>query len=186
MGTIFLLVTLLSWAILLPAKLGDYDRKRRPNAFAMGSVGLLIGVGAFWMAGWQFPKLSSEEPPPTGWDTYLGGLVWMEHGALVIVFGYMIYFALALGVLNWWESTDRRRVERFSLYPLFAAGIFGFLLMLLIHIPAGPGEPHLPVYLSLVLAGTAASVQVLSPCTPPQPTTRRYRRRLGDPPQSSI
>ena len=185
MGTIFLLVTVLSWAILIPARIGDYDKKRRPNPLLMGLIGALIGVGAFWMGGWQFPQLPIEDSqPPTGWETSLGGTVWMERGASLMLAGYAAYFALALGVLNWWENTDRRRDERFSLYPLFAAGIFGFLMMLFLHIPAGAGEPHLPVYLCLVLAGTAAGIQVISPCKPPVPVTTRYRRRLGDAPRT--
>jgi serine/threonine protein kinase len=181
MGTIFLLVTLLSWAILIPAKLGNFEKKRRPNALLMGLIGALIGVGGFWMAGWQFPMLPMEDSqPPLGWESSLGGTVWMERGAALMLAGYAAYFALALGILNWWENTDRRRDERFSLYPLFAAGIFGFLMMLFFHIPAGAGEPHLPVYLCLVLGGTAAGIQVICPCKPPAPVITRYRRRLNE------
>ena len=61
----------------------------------------------------------------------------------------------------------RRRKERFSLGPVFGAGLVAFLLWLGWNVFIHSDAP--PVYMLVALAGTAGVVQMVSPWTPPPP-----------------
>jgi hypothetical protein len=95
----------------------------------------------------------------------------MKPDSVPALIGYVLYFALALGVLRWWQTADRRRGERFSLFPMLAAGFWGAVLLIIRNWCPTP-----PYWAILALAGTAGAIQLVSPWSPPVPAPRRPRR----------
>jgi hypothetical protein len=78
------------------------------------------------------------------------------------------YFGVTFFALRWWRLSDRRRSQRFSFAPILAAGVWGYLLLLLW--PQWRG--------ALALVVSSAIVQLVSPWqAPPAPVAKRLRLR---------
>jgi hypothetical protein len=189
-GQYFFLTVTACWAVLVPAKLWtvrvDDSWKRR---VVMMCLGVVIGVEALWLEGYELPALLANEARAA--EVGARGVVEdgpegsRRRGVLAGLFGdgtdlpvaacYLSFFGLAFFALRWWKMADRRRSQRFSLFSVLAAGICGYVLVLL-HLlpqtsaPAGIG--------ALVMA--AAIVQLVSPWDePPPPRNRRLRLRYA-------
>lgn len=160
-GRVFFPTVAACWAILVPSKFwtdrrGDSWLRR----FALLVVGGLVGAGCWWMDGGSLGSTSLDRIPIQG----AAGM------------SYFSFYALAFFALRWWRMTARRRAHRFSFAPILGAGFWGLVLMLLIR-PLASANPGLLV---LVLAMTAAIVQLVSPWEqPPAPTAKRLRLRYA-------
>ncbi|HEX3151935.1 MAG TPA: hypothetical protein VHR66_27935, partial [Gemmataceae bacterium] len=107
-------------------------------------------------------------------ESYFGGTVQAAPGTIEHLIGYVLLFSLALGVSGWTDYVRRRRKERFTLGPVFVAGLIAFLLWLGWNIFIHSDQP--PGYMLVALAGTAGVVQMVSPWTPPPPPQPKRRR----------
>ena len=92
--------------------------------------------------------------------------------------GYLSYFALSLFVLRWWRMADRRRSQRFSLYPILCAAFWALVLYMFLwpksQQPAtGSGQS---LFGALALVTAAVIVQWVSPWEPPPPPLARRMR----------
>jgi hypothetical protein len=170
----FALTVLLSWAVLVPSK---FRERRRGGAgtWTLMFVGALVGLAAFWLEGWALPTIvrdGSPAPPPN--ESYWAGWMQAPPGTIEHLVGYTALFALALGFTGWSDQTRRRRRERFTLGPVFWAGLVAFLLWVGWNIFIHSDDP--PGYMLVALAGTAGVVQLVSPWTPPPPPQPKRRR----------
>jgi hypothetical protein len=158
MGRVFFPTVAACWAILVPSK---FWTERRGDSwlrrFALLAIGGLVGVACWWMDGGSFAFLSIQ------------GAAGMS---------YFSFYALAFFAMRWWRLTARRRAHRFSFAPILGAGFWGLVLMLLLIRPLSI-IPN-PGLLILVLAMTAAIVQLVSPWEqPPAPIAKRLRLRYA-------
>lgn len=178
LGCLFLLMVAVSWTILITAKVWEGREHSKPRRTLLLFGGMLVGLAAFWLEGWVMPEISlADETVPPGLQSYWGGVFRAEPGTMEMLLGYLAFFGLALTLPRWWLSAERKRGERFTLYPLLAAGILGVILLAMWKNAGGRHLPDPPGYLVLALAGAAACVQMISPWTAPSPNTTRYRRR---------
>jgi len=173
-GALFFLTLAISWAVLVPAKLwegkpGDSWYRRS----IMMILGAALGLGALWLNGWR-PQDSAAD-----WTTQSGQHVGINVGGapseISVPAGYLCYFALALGAIRWWKMADRRRPQRFSCFPVLAAGFWALVLLFVL---PKPEMPYAAGAIALVTA--AVIVQWVSPWEPPPaPTGRRMRLKYA-------
>ncbi len=165
----FYLTVATCWAIIIPAKFwtpskGDSWSRR----LVMMALGIGIGFVALWLDGWnphlllRGPKfVSTGSGRPGSWPS-----VRIPNMA-----GYISYYALGFFALRWWKLAERRRAHRFSFAPIMAAGFWGMALLMVWN------EPWRG---TLVLASSAAIVQLVSPWQQPPPkAARRVRLRYA-------
>jgi hypothetical protein len=184
LASLFLIMVLTSWVVLLAARLWEGRSSDWARRYLLGLLGAVIGVGAFWLDGWMFPEIvTQDEATPAGLHSYWGGVLRAEPGGLEALTGFVLFFGLALSVPRWWQAAGRRRPERFSLWPLIAAGVWGMILLTFWTNAAEPNKGAPPRFLVLALAGAAAVVQLVSPWVKPAPGGTRYRRRLQPAPK---
>jgi hypothetical protein len=187
-GTAFFLTVAICWAVLIPAKIWNYqpgDTGLRRAVMLI--LGLFIGLGALWLDGWtaDMPSWSSwsidsdsdSDTRAIAWNNAARGsdgedwspfLIVRQRQGLPVLAGYLSYFGIAFFALRWWKLADRRRPQRFSFAPVLAAG---FWAMVLVVCP----WPHVPQgALALVLA--AVIVQLVSPWEQPPPHLHRRMR----------
>jgi hypothetical protein len=162
---VFFLVVLSAWAVLIPAK---FWPERRSDSWTRRVVMMLlggaVGLSAWWLDGWTLGVTSDPESGPS--------LMNLLPASGVNEAAYFSYYGLAFFALRWWRMAGRRRSHRFSFAPILAAALWGFLLFVLVRPLHTPGV--------LVLAMTAAVVQLVSPWNaPPPPTARRLRLRYA-------
>ena len=94
-----------------------------------------------------------------------------SHQEIPVAACYLSYFGLAFFALRWWKLAERRRPHRFSFAPIMAAGFWGMALLMVWN------EPWRG---TLVLATSAAIVQLVSPWQQPPPkAARRVRLRYA-------
>ena len=164
---IFLLSIALTWAILIAARPPrPDDRAAWGRRLHLLLAGMAVGVFAVWLDGWGVPSGVSSvvhftiaQPTPE---------------ALSIAMRYVLYFGLATAAGRWWRLTDRNRRDWFRLLPLMGAGIWGVIFLFL-----WPWEAAFWRQGVAPLVVAAATVQVVSPWSPPipQPRFARVRRR---------
>jgi eukaryotic-like serine/threonine-protein kinase len=169
----YALTVLMSWAVLVPTKATE-RRKGRGGAWPRMALGALIGLAAFWLEGWALPVIVSDGSAVPAEESYLAGAIRATPGAVEHLVGYVLFFGLSMGLIGWNDYARRRRKERFSLGPVFGAGLVAFLLWLGWNIFIHSDQP--PWYMVVALAGTAGVVQMVSPWTPPPPPQPRRRR----------
>jgi hypothetical protein len=167
LSTVFFLVVLATWAVLIPAKFwpevrGDSWARRIMMMVLGGGVGLM----AWWLDGNSPGAQLPDREATAAWASFLppgGG----NEAA------YFSYYGLAFFALRWWRMAGRRRAHRFSFAPILAAAFWGVVLLLLVRSTHySPGV--------LVLALTAAVVQLVSPWEePPPPAAKRMRLRYA-------
>ena len=170
---LFCLTVLISWGVLLPAKMVEKNRKGLgywPTMF----LGCLIGLAAFWLDGWSLPKLLGSGSVAPVEESYFAGAVRATPGTVEHLIGYVLMFGFGLGLTKWSDHANRRRKSRFSLGPVFVAGLVSFLLYAGWNIFIHQGDP--PLWMYLALAGSTAVVQIVSPWTPPPPPLPKRRR----------
>jgi eukaryotic-like serine/threonine-protein kinase len=168
----FAITVLLSWAVMIPGKISE--RKKRRGGWARMGLGAVVGLAAFWLAGWSLPQAVADGAAIPASESYLAGTVQASPGTIEHLIGYVLLFSLALGMSAWTDYTRRRRKERFTLGPVFVAGLIAFLLWLGWNIFIHSDQP--PGYMLVALAGTAGVVQMVSPWTPPPPPQPKRRR----------
>jgi hypothetical protein len=147
----------LSWAVLLGAGSAGYRASdtwwRR---LGLGTLGLMVGGLAYWLDG-RVPFQPA------------GGAI--DPGLFAV-----LYFGGVLAAGRWWRAVARDRKERFSLFPVFAAGFWGTVLLVLKFFwPENTGsvaEGLVPVVLTMI------AVQAVSPWTPPAPVNQPKKLRL--------
>ncbi len=175
LGSLFLIMVAVSWSVLLATKIWDGHQSSPGRRWTLTLLGAAIGLGAFWLEGWSFPALwLRDEALPAGMESYWGGVFLGEPGGMHMLYGYMAFFALALFVPRWWLSAERKRAERFSLYPLIATGICGFFLLGIWRSQIRNMNETPPDFLVLALAGAAAVVQLVSPNAPAAASKRAF------------
>lgn len=171
---LYALTVMLSWAVLIPARLRE-GRRKHTGMWPVMILGALVGLAMFWVDGWAIPTLVTEGANVPANEAYLAGAVQATPGTIEHLIGYPIFFALAMGMTPWADHARRRRKERFSLGPVFSVGLCGFLLWIgwsiFLHSYDFPG------YMLVALAGTAGVVQMVSPWTPPPPPTPKSKKR---------
>ena len=162
----FFLTVATCWAIMIPAKCwpdqrGDSWSRRLVMMF----LGVGVGLMALWLDGWT-PILHSQLLNAEDF-----GSEFAPNPGVTKVGGYILYFALAFFALRWWKLAERRRQHRFSFAPLMAASVWGLILLMVWEQPWRG---------TLVLATSAAIVQLASPWQPPLPkAARRVRLRYA-------
>jgi hypothetical protein len=198
LGSLFFLTVAVSWAILLPTKFWEPHlrgawiltrfRSRHGNAanengtglpptadgigrrLCMAGLGLAIGLGVWWLDGWNV-RWNADAAQIGPGETR--GLILADENGLSALAGYLSYFGLALGAVRWWRITDRRRKHWFSLFSVLAAGFWA--LLLLVFWPA-----NTPMYGAAALVMASAIVQWVSPWEPPPPPPpKRLRLRYS-------
>ncbi len=156
LGRVFLLSTVLTWALLVVARL---PRRNDRNPWGRRAVQLFVGLGigmlSFWLDGWALPT-------GTGSASSRDLVLWTGHRvspeALSVGVRYLFYFGLATAACRWWLATDRRRRERVGVFPIGAAFFWGGVFLFL-----WPWESA-PVLLGLAPLGIAGiATQAVSP-----------------------
>jgi len=179
LGTLYLIMVMVSWAILIPTKLFEGQSTSRPRRASLFALGAMIGLIAYGLSGWNYPQLllGEESAPTPGMTTYWGGFLQAQQGTLQVLTNFVLFFALALGIPRWWLAAERRRPERFTFYPLLAAGACGLVLSMFWQMRAPYNDSSAPGHFVLALAGAAAVVQLVSSWSPPPRVSSRNRRR---------
>jgi hypothetical protein len=155
-------------------------------------LGLLVGLQALWLDGRELSTMFDRPDPreEATADIVPGpgpGREWhrrhhpvfsslfSHNQTLPVAACYLSYFGLAFFALRWWKMADRRRPQRFGLFPLLAAGFWAFLLLFLW---PRDGNHLVPPYGVIALVMTSAIVQLVSPWDqPPPPRAKRVRLR---------
>jgi hypothetical protein len=164
LGKLFVLTVLVTWGVLVgTAGCGFRSSDTWGRRQRLGLCGLLVGAGAFWLDGWDQPHLAATEARPG--DRQLFGTVALSDEAAAAGMQYLLYFGGAFAATRWWRAAAKDRKERFGLFPLFAAGFWGGVLVFLW--PWAGGSPVPGGVVPLVIA--AAAVQAVSPWVPPPP-----------------
>jgi hypothetical protein len=188
-GTCFFLTVASSWAVLAAAKLWPgREEDSWGRRICMMVLGLLVGMQALWLDGRQPSSLFNSYPADTGQvisarPAEPGDEVPRRRGRhpvfslfaanheMPVAASYLSYFGLAFFALRWWKMADRRRPQRFGLFPVLSAGFWAFLLLFLWPWPVPP-------YGVVALVMTSAIVQLVSPWDqPPPPRAKRLRLR---------
>jgi hypothetical protein len=187
-GACFFLTVTSSWLVLGAAKLwpirNDDSWTRRT---CMMVLGLFVGILALWLDGRQWSTLIARNNPgelqaddEAVADRAGGPSKSSKHPVFrsVLPFrqsipaaaGYLSYFGLAFFALRWWRMADPKRPQRFSLFPVLAAGFWAYVLLFLLW-----PWPQAPSGV-IALVMTSAIVQIVSPWEePPPPRAKRLR-----------
>jgi hypothetical protein len=173
LGKVFLMSVGLAWAVLAGANGASYRAADSwGRRMRIGFLGLAAGAGAFWLDGWDLPRLAATAPDAAHAERYLFGTLAMSPDSAAAGLHYLLYFGGALTVGRWWRAAARDRRERFGLYPVIAAGVCGGALVFLW--PWAAGSPVPGGIVPLVTA--AVAVQFASPWTPPPPAPPKKQR----------
>ncbi len=161
----FYLTVATCWAIIIPAKLWSQNKGDSwSRRLVMMALGIGVGFVALWLDGWT-PHF------PAHGITRRVSVDMVSNGGIPNLAGYISYYALGFFALRWWKLADRRRPHRFSFAPIVAAGFWGMALLMIWN------EPWRG---TLVLATSAAIVQLVSPWQQPPPkAARRVRLRYA-------
>jgi hypothetical protein len=158
---VFFVTTALTWAILIGS--GGASHSAADNwwrRLVLGGLGLGVGGLAYWLGGWEPFRAAAEGAPQS-----------LDPGLFSV-----LYFGGVLTAGRWWKAAARDRKERFSLFPVLAAGFWGTaLLVLKFFWPENTGSPAdglVPVVLSVI------AVQAVSPWTPAQTAAQPKKLRL--------
>ena len=161
LGKVFFVTTGLSWAVLIASGGASYtaaDSWWRRAAF--GGLGLLVGVLAYWLGGWEPIRQGADGVPQS-----------LDPGLFTV-----LYFAGVLVAGRWWKAAARDRKERFSLFPVLAAGFWATVMLVFKFFwPENTGSPAdgiVPVVLAII------AVQAVSPWTPPSAAPQSKKLRL--------
>jgi len=176
LGKLLLTTTLLSWAIVLGSGRATYRYSDSwVRRIQLAGLGMLIGVTAFWLEGWEMPRLAGSDTPSG--ETYIFGRVQMNPESLAAGLKYVLYFGALLGAGRWWRVVARDRKDRFSFFPLIAAAFWSCVLMFLWPTWDSGLDPLSGAIIPMVLATVA--VQTASPWSPPPPPAPKKLKYRG-------
>lgn len=171
----FLVLLASCWAVLIPAKLWDADRKGDP--WVRRSVMLMCGLGIGLFAAFVNPttaSLSATEMSAASASVSAGN--WADRSHLFTHYGFFAcFFGLAFFAQRWWSLASRRREKRFSLTSVIWVGMVTILPALVLNEVGAPNHPLMPDGVILVML-TAAVVQLVSPWSAPLRAANRPRR----------
>jgi hypothetical protein len=167
LGTVFFLTITVCWAVLVVTKFWTRPVEDSwTRRVVMLVIGALLGVHALWLDGW-----TPHGDPGRDEDAPLSLATYVSDADLTEAVSYLGYFAVVLLAVRWWKMTERRRPQRFTLWPILATGFCAMGLLLL-----WPQPRHGAV--ALVMA--SAIVQLVSPWEePPPPVARKLRLRYA-------
>ena len=139
--------------------------------------GVGVGLFSFWLDGQHLPDFDPNGEETAKTETFLFGMVRLAPGTLSVLSGYALYFAATLGLVRWWHTAARDRKEKFSIWPLIVALVFGVMFQFLWpHKPVGNNGMVFGV-VPLVVA--AAAVQIVSPWVAPEPVAAKRKQRCA-------
>ncbi len=160
LGRVFLLSTVLAWAVMI---IGRLPKRSESNPWSRRAiqlvVGLCVGTLAFWLDGWALPTGTANA---SSGDIVLFTNHRISQGTLTTGMKYLIYFGVTVAVFRWWTATDRKRRERVRFTPIIAATFWSAIFLFLWPWEAAPAMTGVSV---LVIATIAA--QVASPWAGP-------------------
>ena len=170
---LFLVSTALSWAVLLGSGQAAFRSSDGwSRRLRLGILGLGIGAFAFWLDGWTMPRAASSSVSNA--DSFFFGTITMPSDVFSTGVRYVLYFGGVMAAGRWWRAAARDRKERFSLFPLLAAGFWSAALLFLWPWEAGsPATGIVPIVLAIV------AVQAVSPWTPSAKVQSAKKLRLG-------
>lgn len=166
LGRVFLLSTVLAWAIML---IGRLPKRNEQNPWGRRAIQLVVGLSlgalAFWLDGWSLPTGTAHA---TSRDLVLFTKHRVSPETLSTGVRYLFYFGLTVALCRWWKATDRKRRERVRFIPLIAAGFWGTVFLFL-----WPGEGSFMWVGVSVLVIAMVAIQVASPWAGPPPSKVR-------------
>ncbi len=156
LGRVFLLSTVLAWAVML---IGRLPKRSESNPWGRRAiqlvVGLCIGALAFWLDGWAIPATSANA---SSRDLVVFSHYRLNPDTFGTLVRYLFYFGITVAVFRWWKVTDRKRRERVRFIPLIAVSFWSAIFLFM-----WPTESA-PVMLGVsVLVIAAVAAQVASP-----------------------
>ncbi len=161
LGRVFLLATVLTWAVMIIGRLPKRSEKNPWGRRAIQLVvGLCVGALAFWLDGWSLPT-------GTATATSRDIVLFTNHRVNPDTFStgmrYLFYFGITVAMCRWWAATDHTRRERVRVIPLIGAAFWGAVFLFL-------WPESAPALLGVsVLVTAAVAAQVASPWAgPPQ------------------
>jgi hypothetical protein len=181
-GKVLLLAVAVVWGVLLATFGAKYSVKDEwGRRFRLALAGSAVGLFCFWLDGQHMPEFDPSGEETAKAETYLFGAVRMAPGTMSVLSGYALYFAATLGLVRWWHSTARDRKEKFSVWPLFVALIFGCLFQFLWQAQQngnGVGKSGM-VFGVVPLVVAAAAVQIVSPWAAPEAALAKRKQRCA-------
>jgi hypothetical protein len=160
LGRVFLLSTVLAWAVIL---LGRLPRRSEGSPWGRRAIQLAVGLGigalAFWLDGWAMPNAVAEDGNGDMVRAGAGAMQWFVSATGM---QYLFYFGLTVALCRWWKATDRRRKERVRFIPLIAAGFWSAVFLFL-----WPGDSSTMWLGVSVLVIAMVAAQVASPWAGP-------------------
>ena len=167
LGRVFLLSTVLAWAVMV---IGRLPKRSEHNPWGRRAiqlvVGLCVGGLAVWLDGWALPTGTATASTR---DIVLFTNHRIGPDTLTTAMKYLIYFGVTVAVFRWWTATDRKRRERVRFTPIIAAAFWGSIFLFLW--PHHESAPALTGVAVLVIATIAA--QVASPRAGPPASLKR-------------
>lgn len=175
LGKIFAVTVALCWCVIVgSAGAGSDVPDSWGRRLRLGGLGMLVGMLAFWLDGWDLPRAATSDTPSA--ERYVFGKLEMQPEAAKAGWHYLCYFGAVLTAGKWWRTAARDRDERFSVFPLLAAGVWGLVLSFLW--PWQVGSVWAGGVMPLIFA--AMAVQFASPWVPPpQVAGRRHKLRMA-------
>ncbi|MBM3980876.1 MAG: serine/threonine-protein kinase [Planctomycetes bacterium] len=155
LARLFLLATVLAWAVVL---IGRLPKRKEGNPWGRRAiqftVGACVGALAFWLDGWALPTGTTHASTR---DLVLFTNHRVSEGTLSTGMRYLFYFGLAVGACRWWRVTDPKRRERVRFLPLFAAAFWGAVFLFLWPSESAPLMLGVSVMVIASVAAQAAS-----------------------------
>jgi hypothetical protein len=168
LGRVFLLATVLTWALLLVGRLPRRDDKNPWNRRALHlTIGIGVGVLACWLDGWSMPVGTANA---TSRDLVFVTGHRLSPETLSVGLRYLFYFGLATAACRWWVATDRRRKERVRLFPIVAAAFWAGVFLFLWPWESSPALVGIAPLVIAAVAVQVASPWAAPPTPPPAPT----------------
>jgi hypothetical protein len=177
-GKVFLVAVAAVWGVLLASFGARYTIKDEwGRRFRLALMGVGVGLFSFWLDGQHMPEFDPSGEETAKAETFLFGAVRLAPGTLSVLAGYALYFAATLGLVRWWHTAARDRKEKFSVWPLVVALIFGSLFQFLWPYKSGGNSGMVFGVVPLVVA--AAAVQIVSPSAAPEPALAKRKQRCA-------
>jgi serine/threonine protein kinase len=179
-GSLFYLLLLSSWAVLIPAKL--WDQRRGDNWLRRGTLlvfGMGLGIFAAYLNGWSL-ETPAPEQGSTSSISVPSPIMAMVNDNVMLgrLICYMAFFALPLFLMRWWKLADRSRLRRFSFFPVLLAGVLAYVATVVW--PDRPVSSPLDFQGALALTLAAVVIQAVSPWEPPaRKPVRKLRVRYA-------
>lgn len=167
------LSTLIAWIVLPVAKFRENEKY--PVRGWIAFLGIPLALVAFWMEGWNWPKLVTSEVPPPPEQSYFNGFIQASPGSIEHLIGHTLLFCGSLAFIRWGNAVRRQRSDRFSTGRVIAAGVNSFLIWFVLWMLLK--EYHPSSYHFLAFPAALAVVQFVSPWFPVPRQKRRAEKQ---------